>query len=102
MRREDDSAPRHLKLHEEYLPLYKIAHNNAGVLLSEAEILLERGKYIRAFFLGLTALEEIAKSQLAADVFTGFPVRRNFRITTAVTQRRSAGWLGPPKRHSTT
>jgi AbiV family abortive infection protein len=79
MRREDDSAPGHLKLHEEYLRLYKIAHNNAGVLLSEAEILLERGKYIRAFFLGLTALEEIAKSQLAADVFTGVSSEKEFQ-----------------------
>jgi len=32
----------------------------------------EKGKYPRAFFLAFTGLEEIAKSQLAADVFTGF------------------------------
>jgi|SRR5208283_3704843 AbiV family abortive infection protein len=64
---------------DEYLRLYTVAHNNAVALLSDAEILLEKGKYIRAFFLALTALEEIAKSQLAADVFTGFASEKEFQ-----------------------
>lgn len=38
-----------------------------------------RRKHIRAFFLALTALEEIAKSQLAADVFTGFASEKEFQ-----------------------
>jgi len=67
------------KPHDEYLRLYTVAQNNAAALLSEAQILLEREKYIRAFFLGLTALEEIAKSQLAADVFTGFASEKEFQ-----------------------
>lgn len=62
----------------EYFRLHTIAHNNAVKLVSEAEILLERGKFIRAFFLGLTALEEISKSQLAADVFTGYIDEQKF------------------------
>jgi len=65
--------------HAEYLQLYRIAHNNAVSLLSDAEILMERGKYIRAFFLALTALEEIAKSQLSADVFTGLVSEKKFQ-----------------------
>jgi AbiV family abortive infection protein len=65
--------------HDEYLRLYTVTHSNAVALLSDAEILLEKGRYIRAFFLGLTALEEIAKSQLAADVFTGFTSEKEFQ-----------------------
>jgi AbiV family abortive infection protein len=59
-------------MHNEFLTLYRVAHNNAIDLLRDAEILFEKERYPRAYALAFTALEEIAKSQLAADVFTGF------------------------------
>ncbi len=59
-------------MHEEYQQLYHVANNNAMDLLAEAKILFGMGRYARAFFLAFTALEEISKSQLAADVVTGF------------------------------
>ncbi|MGA7640077.1 MAG: AbiV family abortive infection protein [Candidatus Acidiferrales bacterium] len=58
-------------LRDESLLLYHCAHNNAVELLEEAEILFAKGAFPRAYALAFTALEEIAKSQLAADVFTG-------------------------------
>lgn len=61
-----------------YLALYRAAHNNAIDLLGEAEILFVAGKYPRAYALAFTALEEISKSQLAADVFTGFITEQEF------------------------
>ncbi len=63
---------------EKFLELYRIAHNNAVDLLAEAEILFANKKYARAYFLAFTGLEEIAKSQLAADVFTGFIKEETF------------------------
>ena len=59
-------------MHEEYQQLYRVANNNALDLLAEAKILFGMGGYARAFFLAFTALEEISKSQLAADVVTEF------------------------------
>ncbi|MGC9997043.1 MAG: AbiV family abortive infection protein [Terriglobia bacterium] len=56
----------------DFLTIYSSAHRNACQLLSEAEILFEHRGFARAFALAFTALEEISKSQLAADVFTGF------------------------------
>jgi AbiV family abortive infection protein len=61
-----------IDMHEEYQQLYRVANNNATDLLAEAKVLLGVGAYARAFFLAFTALEEISKSQLAADVVTGF------------------------------
>ena len=51
--------------------IYACAYNNAVELLSETEILFEKKRYARAYFLAFTGLEEISKSQLAADVWTG-------------------------------
>lgn len=56
---------------DSFYQLYAAAHNNAVGLLDEADILFEKGKFARAYVLAFTGLEEIAKSQLAADVFTG-------------------------------
>ena len=61
-----------------FFEMYGEAHNNAAALLREAEILFEHGKYARAYFLAFTGLEEIAKSQLAADVVTGFIEEKTF------------------------
>lgn len=52
--------------------MYREAHNNAVRFLDEAEVLFERKNFARAYFLAFTGLEEIAKSQLAADVLTGY------------------------------
>lgn len=54
-----------------YLSIYKAAHNNAENLLLDAKRLYGLGSYTRAYFFAFTALEEISKSQSAADVFTG-------------------------------
>jgi len=61
-----------------FLALYHSALANAGELVTEAEILFEAGKFARAYMLAFTALEEISKSQLAADVFTGFITEAEF------------------------
>jgi AbiV family abortive infection protein len=64
---------------QQFLSLYRCAHNNAVALLEEAEILFQSGKFPRAYALAFTALEEIAKSQLAADVFTGLVGKAEFQ-----------------------
>jgi len=56
--------------------MYRLAHSNAEQLLREAEILFERKRLARAYFLAFTGLEEIAKSQLAADVCTALHRRK--------------------------
>jgi AbiV family abortive infection protein len=56
---------------EEFVALYKASLKNASELISEAQLLFDGRKYARAYALAFTALEEISKSQLAADVFTG-------------------------------
>jgi len=61
-----------------YLNIYNQAHNNATDLLCEVKILFENKKYARSYFLAFTALEEISKSQFAADVFTGFSQEADF------------------------
>lgn len=78
---------------EKFLELYRIAHNNAVDLLAEAEILFANKKYARAYFLAFTGLEEIAKSQLAADVFTGF-----IKEVGDISRNRKADDLWPDER----
>jgi AbiV family abortive infection protein len=67
------------RLANEFFELYRSAHKNAVNLLKEAEILFEAGKYPRAYALAFTALEEISKSQLAADVYTGLITHEEFQ-----------------------
>lgn len=55
-----------------YYKIYVAAHNNAVGLLSSAEKLIKDGDHPSAYVLAYTALEEIAKSQRAADTFTDF------------------------------
>ncbi|MBU0614125.1 AbiV family abortive infection protein [Patescibacteria group bacterium] len=62
-----------------YLELYEHAHINACDLLKEAKILFDNKCYPRAYFLAFTALEEISKSQYAADVFTGLSTEEDFK-----------------------
>ena len=61
-----------------YLEIYKSAHNNAADLLKEAELLFAHKCFSRAYALAFTALEEISKSQFAADVFTGLRTKEDF------------------------
>lgn len=61
-----------------YYRLYASAHNNAVDLLGEAELLCVNKKYSRAYSLAFTGLEEIAKSQLAADAYTGLITDEEF------------------------
>ena len=55
-----------------YLNMYGSSLNEAKTLLKESTILFDNEAYQRAYFLAFSALEEISKSQLAADVYTGF------------------------------
>ncbi|MCJ7507797.1 MAG: AbiV family abortive infection protein, partial [candidate division Zixibacteria bacterium] len=61
-----------------YYDLYNKAHNNAVELLKEAELLYDNKRYSRSYFLAFTGLEEISKSQLAADVYTGLITENKF------------------------
>ena len=64
---------------EVYLQTYLASLNEANKLLKEAELLFENESYARAYFLGFSALEEISKSQLSADVYTGFIEEKTFK-----------------------
>jgi len=50
--------------------LYHACMKNAYSLTEEAKLLLKHGHNARAFFLALTAYEEIGKAQLTADYIT--------------------------------
>lgn len=70
-----------MKKEIDYLDIYIKAHRNAVDLLREAKILFDNSCYARAYALAYTALEEISKSQLAADVFTRFSKEQQFLDT---------------------
>lgn len=61
----------HSKMKKKFYSIYTAAHNNAVDLLREAEFLFSKNCFARAYVLAFSALEEISKSQLAADVYTG-------------------------------
>ncbi|MBK7808831.1 MAG: AbiV family abortive infection protein [Saprospiraceae bacterium] len=62
-----------------YLGIYQASLSESVKLLGEAELLLENESYERAYFLGFASLEEISKSQMAADVFTGIMKEEDFQ-----------------------
>lgn len=62
-----------------FLDIYRKAHNNALDLLREAELLYAHKAYARAYAIAYTALEEISKSQFAADVCTGLCTAEEFK-----------------------
>ncbi|MFC0184116.1 AbiV family abortive infection protein [Pseudarcicella hirudinis] len=64
---------------EFYLEIYVASLSEAKSLLSEAQLLFNNESYERAYFLGMAALEEISKSQLAADTFTGYITEKDFK-----------------------
>ncbi len=67
------------KAKEIYLIMYLASVSEAYKLLEDAELLLKNESFPRAYFLGMSALEEISKSQLAADVFTGLIKEDEFK-----------------------
>lgn len=68
------------ELKMEYIDLYKACLKESYDLISEAQLLFDNKFYPRAYFLAFSALEEIAKSQLAADVFTGLKCEEAYHI----------------------
>lgn len=78
-----------------FLNIYKQAYKNASELLSEAKILQENEKYARAYFLAYSCLEEIAKSQFAADVSTGFTSKEEFKgfYRDHSSKNKHMGWM---------
>lgn len=62
-----------------YFEIYFEAHNNAISLLDSSKILFAEKIYNHAYALAYTALEELAKSQFAADVFTGLKSCDDFK-----------------------
>lgn len=63
---------------DNFYKIYLAAHNNAIKLLAESRLLFEHNHFSRAYALAFTALEEISKSQFAADVFTGLCKEADF------------------------
>lgn len=70
---------RSTKAKEVYLNTYLESINEAYKLLEESKLLFKNQSYQRAYFLGFSALEEISKSQLAADVYTGLVSEEEFK-----------------------
>ena len=60
------------------LDLYRACLNNAEELIKEASILYDSACYARAFFLGISAYEEVGKSQIVADYFNGMVSKKEF------------------------
>ena len=77
-----------------YFEIYRDAHENAASLLKESKILFDNGCYSRSYFLAYTALEEISKSQFAADVCTGFHTEEEFQgfYTDHKLKNENIGW----------
>ena len=53
------------------LQTYNACLDNARELLNEAELLVKYKNFARAYVVAFTALEEVSKSQIVADYFTG-------------------------------
>jgi AbiV family abortive infection protein len=62
-----------------FLDIYYDALQNAVDLNDAAELLHESRKYAQAYALAYTALEEVSKSQFAADVSTGIRSEQEFK-----------------------
>src|SRR5262245_53256353 len=69
--------------------VYATAHNNAQSLLDEAEILLKHGHYARAVLLAIMSFEELGKSQIAADFYTGVLSEDEYRQAFRVHKKTS-------------
>jgi len=64
--------------HSVYLAYVK-CHNNAVDLISDAEVLLAAGKFARSCALAIMAWEELGKSQIAADYYSGVLTDREYK-----------------------
>jgi len=62
-----------------FLNIYNSGNKNATELLGAANVLCDTKRYAQAYVLAYTALEEISKSQFAADVFTGLRKEDDFK-----------------------
>jgi AbiV family abortive infection protein len=58
---------------------YARCHNNAVDLISDAEILLAAGKYARSLALAIMAWEELGKSQIVADYYSGVLTEQEYK-----------------------
>lgn len=56
---------------EKVYKAYAQCHNNAVALIADAELLFESGRFARACALAIMAWEELGKSQIAADYYSG-------------------------------
>lgn len=55
----------------EVLSVFNASRDNLSDLITEAKLLFEHGHHPRSFFTSVLALEELGKSQLAADYYSG-------------------------------
>lgn len=83
------------KSNKVYLDLYLACLQRAKSLLNEATLLFESEYYQTSYFLGMSALEEISKSQLAADVFTGYITMEDYKSvsTNHVKKLKRIEWI---------
>ena len=80
--RTDDKFLNMFKDPERAKEVYKIfaaSHNNAVDLLEEAELLLENSHFARSTALAIMSFEELGKSQIAADFYTGILPEREYK-----------------------
>ena len=77
-----------------FLELYNAGNKNAADLLESANILCDRKHHAQAYVLAYTALEEISKSQFAADVFTRLRSEDEFKKSYRAHENKIAnvGW----------
>ena len=59
------------KVAKKVYEMYVACWNNAVDLLNEAKLLYQNGRYARSVALGISAWEELGKSQIAADYYSG-------------------------------
>lgn len=84
-------------LNKGFLALYHASLDNATDLFAESEILFDTEKYARAYALALAALEEMYKSQLAADVFTGLITEEEFQECSRDQRKRTDRMVWAPE-----
>ena len=74
-----------------YLEIYNAGNKNASDLLKTANLLCNKDYFAQAYVLAYTALEEISKSQFAADVFTGLCTGNEFKKFYRAHEKKIAG-----------
>ena len=70
-KRKAEGAEGGMQAHSGLLKLYEACIANAEMLLEDARLLLENRRVARAFALAFTAYEEVGKSQVVADAYSG-------------------------------